>query len=84
MDELAKCNATTQMELNKAYENGDNENCIKKIQEMCIIMSTDSDICSDIWNDMKNINLLVTYNFPQTTTSTYDVLCCYKKPASPC
>ena len=40
--DMEKCNATTNMELNKAYENGDNEDGTKSFQEMCLIMSSDS------------------------------------------
>ena len=50
---------------------------------MCPIMSTDSDRYSGIWNDLNNSTLLGTDNYPKNTTSAYDVLCCYKKPAPP-
>ena len=42
--ELEKCNATTNMELNKAYTDEDNEDGINRSQEMCIIMFTVLDI----------------------------------------
>ena len=50
---------------------------------MCLIMSADSDRYSGIWNDLNNITLLGTENYPKITAATYDVLCRYKKPAPP-
>ena len=41
--ELEKCNTTTHMELNKPYTNGDNEDRTKRLQEICLIMSSESD-----------------------------------------
>ena len=40
--DLEECKATSQMELNKAYENGDNEDGTKRLQEMFLIMYADS------------------------------------------
>ena len=57
------------MELNKAYSNGENEDGTKKLQEMCIIMSSDSDQYSGIWNDLHNSNLTETENYSKTTTA---------------
>ena len=71
------------MELNKDYADGDDEDDTKRFQEICLIMSADSDRYSGIWNDLNNLTLLGTDNYPKTTTSAYDVLCCYKKPAPP-
>ena len=48
---------------------------------MCLIMFADLDIYSGIWNSLKNSNLLGTDNYPKTKTSTYNVLCNYKKLA---
>ena len=42
-DDLRKCNATTHMELNKSYANGDYEYGTKSFQAMCLIMSAESD-----------------------------------------
>ena len=81
--ELAKCNATTNIELNKSYADGDDEDGTKRFQAMCIIMSADSDRYSGIWNDPKNNTLLGTDNYPKTTTAAYNVLFCYKKQAPP-
>ena len=50
---------------------------------MCLIMSSESDQYSGIWDDLKNITLLCTDNYPKNITSAYDVLCRYKKPAPP-
>ena len=50
---------------------------------MCIIMSADLERYSGIWNDLNNITLLGTNNYPKTTTAAYDVLCRYKKMAPP-
>ena len=50
---------------------------------MCLIMSTDSDRYSDIWNNLNNSTVLGTDNYPKTTTTAYYVLFCYKKPALP-
>ena len=50
---------------------------------MCLIMSADSYRYSGIWNNLKNSTLLGTDNYPTTTTTTYNVLCLYKKPAPP-
>ena len=82
-DELENFNATTHMELNKAYTGGEDEDGTKRFQSICLIMSADSGRYSGIWNDLKNITLLGTYNYPKTTAAAYDVLCCYKKPAPP-
>ena len=41
-------------------------------------MSSDSEQYSGICNHLKHSNLLVTYNYPKTTTSAYNVLCQYK------
>ena len=41
--ELENCNATTHIELNKSYADGDDENGTKRFQAMCLIMSADSD-----------------------------------------
>ena len=81
--ELEKCNATTHIELNKAYVDGEDEYGTNRFQEMCLIMSTDSDLYSEIWNDLNNITILGTYNYPKTKTAAHDVLCCYTKPAPP-
>ena len=58
-DELAKCNATTHMKLNKFYANLDNE-VIKRIHEMCLIVSIYLDQYLGIWNDLNNSTLLGT------------------------
>ena len=84
MAELEKCNATTHIELNQYYANGDNEDGTKRFQAMYLIISTDSDRYSGIWNDLNNITLLGTDNYTKTTTAPYNVLCRYKKPAPPC
>ena len=52
-------------------------------QSMCLMMSNDSEKYSGIWNDLKNITLLGTDNYPKTTTASYNVLCLYKKPVTP-
>ena len=62
---------------------GDDEDGTKRSYEICLIMSTDLERYSGIWNDLKNSNLLGTDNYPKTTTAAYDVMCCYKKPAPP-
>ena len=80
---MSKGNAKTPMELNKAYADGYNGDGTKRFQEMCLIMSADSDQYSVIWNDLKNSNLLGTEKYTTITTSAYGVLCCYKKPAPP-
>ena len=79
MAELEKFNATTHKELNKAYPDGDDEYVTKRFQEMCLIMSADSDQYSGIWNNLSNSILLGTYRYPKTTTTAYDVLFCYNK-----
>ena len=84
MAELEKCNAKTNIELNKAYTNGDDKERTKRFQAMCLIMSAESDRYSVIWNNLNNSTLLGTENYTKTTTSAYDVLCYYKKPAPPC
>ena len=67
------------MELNKSYVYGDNKFCIKRFQAMCLIMYADSDKYSGIWNDLKNSTLLVTENYPKTTTAAYYIPCRYNK-----
>ena len=81
--DLTKCNTTTHMEINKSYANGDNGDGTKIFQEMCLTMSTNLYQYSGIWNDLKNSTLLGTDNYPKTTTFAYNLLCHYKKPASP-
>ena len=83
MAEPEKCNPTTHIELNKSYADGDNEDGTKRFQAMYLILSSESDQYAGIWNDLNNITLLGTDNYPKTTTSTYCVLCRYKKPAPP-
>ena len=80
---MAKCNATTHMELNRAYADGENDDVTKRFQAMCFIVSADSDRYSGIWNDLNNNTFLGTDNYPKTTNSAYDVLCHCKKPAPP-
>ena len=41
--ELEKCNATTQMELNKSYANGYDKDVNNRFQAMCLIMYYESD-----------------------------------------
>ena len=48
MAELEKVNATTNMELNKAYVDGDDEYGTKRFQAMYLIMSAESDQYSRI------------------------------------
>ena len=50
---------------------------------MRLIMFSDSDRYSDIWNNLKNSTLIGTENYKKTTTSAYDVLCRYKEPSPP-
>ena len=50
---------------------------------MCLTISSGSDRYSEIWNDLNNITLLGTDNYPKATTSAYDVIFRYKKPAPP-
>ena len=73
--ELEKCNATTHIELNRSYADGDNEDDTKRFEAMCLIMSADLGRYSGIWNNLNNSTLLGTYNYPKTTTTAYDVLC---------
>ena len=42
-EDLEKCNTKTNMELNKAYMDGYNEDGTKRFQERCLIMSSDLD-----------------------------------------
>ena len=58
--ELEKCNATTHMELNKPYSDGDNKYGTNMFQEMCLIVSTDLDRNSGIYNNLKNSTLVGT------------------------
>ena len=50
---------------------------------MCLIMSSDSDLYSGIWNDLKNRTLLGTDNYPKNITTAYNVLCRDKKLTPP-
>ena len=81
--EQAKCNATTHIELNKAYADGDEKDGTKRFQSMFLIMSTDLDRYSGIWSNIKNSTLLGTYYYPKTTTAAYYVLCLNNKTAPP-
>ena len=81
--ELEKCNEITHIELNKDYADRDDEDGTKRLQEMCLIMSTESDQYSGIWKKLKNSTLLGTEKYTKTTTPAYNVLCRYKKPAPP-
>ena len=71
------------MELNKAYADGYNEYGTKSFQEMFLIMSAESEQYSWIWNELKNSTLMVTENYPKTTTDAYNVLCSYKQLDTP-
>ena len=71
------------MELNKVYANGDDEDANKRFQAMRLIMFSDSDRYSDIWNNLKNSTLIGTDNYPKTTTAAYNILCRYNKTAPP-
>ena len=62
---------------------GDDEDGTKRFQLMCIILSANLEGYSGIWNDLKNITLLGTDNYPKTTKAACDLLCCYNKPAPP-
>ena len=73
--EMEKRNATTHVELNKDYVDGDNGYGTKRFQEMCLIMSSDSGLYSGIWKDLNNSTLIGTDNYTKTTTATYNVLC---------
>ena len=66
--ELEKCNATTYIELNKTYADGDDEVGNKRFQSMCLIISADSDQYSCIWNYLNKSTILGTENYPKTTT----------------
>ena len=81
--ELAKCNVTTHIELNKAYADGYDEDGTNRFQTMCLIMSADSDQYSGIWNYLNNITLLGTEKYPKTTTAANDVLSHYNKLVPP-
>ena len=54
---------------------------MKRFQAICLIVSSDSYLYSGIWNNLNNSTLLGTDNYPKNTTSAYDALCRYKKPA---
>ena len=81
--ELEKCNATTHIELNKDYADGDDEDVTKWLQAICLIISADLDQYSGIWNNLKNSTLIGTDNYPKTTTAAYNILCRYNKTAPP-
>ena len=51
----------------------------KRFQEMCLIMSSESEIYSIIWNYLKNSTLLGIDKYPITTIATYEILFRYKK-----
>ena len=74
--ELAKYNATTNLEINKSYADGEDEDGTNRFQEMLLIMSADSDQYSGIWNNLNNITILVTDNCkkPQLPHTTYCVV----------
>ena len=71
------------MELNKSYADGDYEGGTKRFQAMCLIMFADLKQYLGIQNDLNNSTHLGTDNYPKTTTASYDVLFCYKKPSPP-
>ena len=73
---------TTYVEHNNTYTGGYDYNITKRFQEMCLLMSNDSEQYSRIWYDLKKSTLLGTKNYPSTPTAAYDVLCRYKNPAS--
>ena len=80
IDVLENFNATTHMELNKSYVDGDDKYCTKRFRAMCLIMSSELEQYSGIWKNLNNSILLGTENHPKTTTAAYNLLCCYKKP----
>ena len=57
--------------------------CTNRFQAMCLIMSAELERYSGICNNLENITLLVTDNNPKPKIAAYDVLCRYKKPATP-
>ena len=71
------------MKLNKVYADVDDEDGTNRFQEICLIISADSEKYLGIWDDLKNRTLLVKDNYPKTKTAAYYVLCRYKKTAPP-
>ena len=61
MAELEKQNAINHVELNEACAYGYDEDGTKRFQEMCLIISSDSDQYSGICNNLKNNTLLGTH-----------------------
>ena len=51
---------------------------------MCLLISSDSDQYSGIWIDLNNNILIGTDNYQKTTTTAYNVLCCYNKTLPSC
>ena len=82
-DDLEKCNATTHMELNKAYADENDGDITKRFQALCLIVYSESDRYSGIWNDLKNSTLTGTEKYPKTPTAIYHVLYHYKKLMPP-
>ena len=70
----------THVELKKTYAGLYDENFTKRFQAMCLLMAADSEQYSGIWGKFNNSTLLGTYNYPNTPTAAYDILCHYKKP----
>ena len=81
--EMENCNATNHRELNKSYVYVDDEYNTNRFQEMFFIMSSELDQYSGIWNELNNITLMGTSNYPKTTTAAYAILCCCRKPKAP-
>ena len=78
--ELAKCTATTQMELNKTYTRGNNYNVTKRFQDMCLLMSDNYEQYWGIWGDLKNATLMGREKYSNTPTTAYNMLFHYKHP----
>ena len=64
----------THVELNKTYVGGDDDNSIKRFQEMCLLVSANFEQYSGIWYGLNKSNLLGTDNYPNNPTAAYDLL----------
>ena len=83
MADFLKLSCMTHVELNRTHAGGDENEGTKRFQDMCLLVSADSKLLSGIWNDLNINTLLGIYNYPETPTNAYDVLCWCKNPTPP-
>ena len=81
--ELEKYTETTLTELNRTYTGGEANNGTSKFQARRFLLLANSKRFSGVWNNLKNITLLGTGNYPKTPTAAYNILFWHKNLTPP-